>query len=73
MTTELKLTKVDGQNVLSLPREVLERLHLSAGESVRVAELNSDAAKPAGDADEMMRVAEDVMRRRHSMLRRLAE
>ena len=76
MTTELKLTKVGDETMIALPREVLERLHVTAGDSVRLSETEDGVALgPAGEAehDRQMKIAAEVMKRRESMLRRLAE
>ncbi|MEM1010915.1 MAG: AbrB/MazE/SpoVT family DNA-binding domain-containing protein [Planctomycetota bacterium] len=76
MTTEVKLKKVGEQTVIELPQEVLERLHVSAGDSVRLSETTDGVALgrvEESEHDRQMRLAQDVMKRRESMLRRLAE
>ncbi len=78
MTTELKLTKIGDETMIALPREVLERLHVTAGDSLQISETEAGVALRRCDAesdrhDRVMEIARRVMREDHDVLRRLAE
>jgi putative addiction module antidote len=79
MTTELELVQVGDETGVILPKAILERLHLAAGDRVRVHEdadgvrLQTQEEANDGGYEHQMRVARDVMRRRHSLLKKLAE
>ena len=72
---KLKVTTIGNSVGVVLPRELLARLRVGKGDSLFVSEL-ADGIKLAPYDPvfaEQMAVAEDVMRRRRTLLRKLAE
>ena len=72
---QLKLTTVGNSVGIVLPKELLARLRLEKGDVLHVTEL-SDGIKLAAYDPELaaqMAVAEDVMRRRRTLLHKLAQ
>ena len=75
MAVTVKLTTVGNSTGIVLPRELLEKLRVRKGDVLQVLETpNGIELTPfdAGQAREMD-VAESVMRRRRTLLRKLAE
>lgn len=72
---KLKITTVGNSAGVILPKELLARLRMGKGDELYVTEL-ADGIK-LGPYDpvfaEQMAVADDVMRRRRTLLRKLAE
>lgn len=72
---KLKITTVGNSAGVILPKELLARLRMEKGDELYVTEL-ADGIK-LGPYDpvfaEQMAVADDVMRRRRTLLRKLAE
>lgn len=72
---KLKITTVGNSAGVILPKELLARLRMEKGDELYVTEL-ADGIK-LGPYDpvfaEQMAVADDVMRRRRGLLRKLAE
>lgn len=72
---KLKVTTIGNSVGVVLPKELLARLRVGKGDSLFVSEL-ADGIKLAPYDPvfaEQMAVAEDVMRRRRTLLRKLAE
>lgn len=73
--TALKLTRIGNSVGVVLPKEVLARLKLEAGDSVYLTEAPDGYRLTPYDAEfeAQMKVARDVMKRRRSALRELAK
>jgi putative addiction module antidote len=73
--TKLKLTKIGNSVGAVLPREVLLRLNLEAGDSVYLTEAPDGVRLTpySPEFETQMTAAEVVMKRRRSVLRKLAE
>lgn len=72
---KLKITTVGNSAGVVLPKELLTRLRVEKGDELYVTEL-PDGIKLAPydpDFERQMEVAERVMRRRRTLLRKLAE
>lgn len=72
---KLKITTVGNSAGVVLPKELLTRMRLEKGDELYVTEL-PDGIKLAPydpEFERQMEVAEDVMRRRRTLLRKLAE
>lgn len=72
---KLKITTVGNSAGIVLPRELLAKLRVEKGDSLYVTELADGIKLGAYDPlfAQQMAVAEDVMRRRRTLLRKLAE
>ena len=72
---KLKITTVGNSAGVVLPKELLARLRLDKGDSLYVTELPDGIKLQAYDPAfaEQMDVAESVMRRRRTLLRKLSE
>ncbi|MBC7785804.1 MAG: AbrB/MazE/SpoVT family DNA-binding domain-containing protein [Burkholderiales bacterium] len=72
---KLKLTTVGNSTGVILPKELLERLRVSKGDSLHVLETPNGVELIGFDPEfaRQMDVAEKVMRRRRNVLKRLAE
>ena len=73
--TSIKVTTVGNTVSIVLPEELLKKLAVSEGDQLLARETPDGIEILRGDAslDEQMKVAEDVMRDREDVLRRLAE
>ena len=72
---KLKITTVGNSAGVVLPKELLTRLRLEKGDELYVTEL-ADGIKLAPydpEFERQMQVADGVMRRRRTLLRKLAE
>ncbi len=74
-TTTVKVTTVGNSVGIVLPKELLERLRISKGDTLHVAETPNGLELRPYDEElaKQMEVAEQVMRRRRNVLRKLAE
>lgn len=72
---KLKITTVGNSAGVVLPKELLARLRLDKGDTLYVTELPDGVKLQAYDPEfaEQMEVAESVMRRRRTLLRKLSE
>jgi putative addiction module antidote len=72
---KLKITTVGNSVGVVLPRELLTRLRVEKGDVLHVTELADGIKLAPYDPQfaEQMAVAEEVMRRRRTLLRQLAE
>lgn len=75
MAKSLKLTRVGNSVGVVLPRELLDRLHVSKGDLLYLVETPSGVELTPYDPEvaEQMEVAEAVMREDRDVLRKLAE
>lgn len=75
MVLKLKLTTVGNSTGVVLPKELLEKLRVSKGDTLHVLETpNGIKLIPFDPAfADQMDVAETVMRRRRTLLKKLAE
>ena len=75
MNAKLKITTVGNSAGVVLPRELLAKLRVEKGDTLYVTELPDDIKLAAFDPAfaAKMEVAEQVMRRRRNLLRRLAD
>lgn len=75
MNAKLKITTVGNSVGVVLPRELLAKLRVEKGDSLYVTELPDGIKLAAFDPEfaAKMEVAEQVMRRRRNLLRRLAD
>lgn len=72
---KLKLIKVGNSTGVILPKEVLDRLNLSAGDQLTVTQTSDGIMLSARgeEFDRQMAVARDVMKRYRNALRELAK
>ena len=75
MNASLKITKIGNSAGVVLPKELLAKLRVEKGDSLYVTELADGIKLGAYDPEfaVQMAVAESVMRRRRTLLRKLAE
>lgn len=75
MTTTLKITTIGNSAGVILPREVLDKLRVSKGDSLLAIETPNGIELTAFDPEvaEQLEVAERVMREDRDVLRKLAE
>jgi len=75
MTRKLKLTAIGNSTGVILPKELLERLRVSRGDELLVLETPDGIKLTPYDPEfaAQMEVAEKVMRKRRTLLRKLAE
>ena len=75
MPTSLKVTTVGNSTGVVLPKEILERLHVSKGDRLYVLETPNGIELVPYDPDfaDQMDIAERVMREDRNVLRKLAE
>ncbi len=73
--TQLKLTRIGNSVGVVLPKEVLARLRLEAGDAIFLTESPEGYRLTPYDAriDKQMAVARSVMKRRRAALRELAK
>ncbi|HET7656469.1 MAG TPA: AbrB/MazE/SpoVT family DNA-binding domain-containing protein [Luteimonas sp.] len=72
---KLKITAIGNSAGVILPRELLARLRLQKGDALYALETPDGIRLTAFDPElaAQMEVAEDIMRRRRSLLQKLAE
>lgn len=75
MGAQLKITTIGNSLGVILPKELLEKLRVGKGDLLQVLEVPGGISLTAysEEFDRQMDVAEDVMRRRRDVLRKLAE
>ena len=75
MAMKLKLIAVGNSTGVILPKELLEKLRVQRGDELHALETPDGVRLTQFDQtiDDQMDVAEDVMRRRRNVLRKLAE
>lgn len=75
MSAALKLTRIGNSVGVVLPKEILSRLKLEAGDTLHIAETPRGYEISAYDAEfaRQMEVAREVMRRNRDVLRELAK
>jgi putative addiction module antidote len=75
MAMKLKLTTIGNSTGLILPKELLEKLRVKKGDELHVLETKDGIELRQLDPEfaRQMDVAENVMRRRRNLLRKLAE
>jgi putative addiction module antidote len=73
--TKVKITAIGNSAGIILPKELLEKLRVSKGDTLTVSETPDGLALSALDehAARQMDVAEQIMRDNRNMLRKLAE
>lgn len=71
----LKVRKIGNSLGVVLPKEVLAKLRVGEGDQLTVSETPEGVALSAADKDaaELMRLAEDIMRKRRRVLKALAQ
>ncbi len=74
-TVTVKVTTVGNSVGIVLPKEMLERLRISKGDTLQVTETPDGVKLTPYDAEfaKQLAVAEGVMRKRRNVLRKLAE
>lgn len=75
MVTHLTIIDVDGLAGVTLPQEVLDRLHRGVGDSVSLIETVQGFELRAEDTEltRQMAIAEQIMLEDHDLLRKLAD
>lgn len=75
MAKKLKLRAIGNSTGVVLPKEILEKLRVRQGDELMVLETPDGITLTSYDPEfaRQMDVAEDVMRRRRNLLRKLAE
>ena len=75
MATTVEVTQIGDAAGLILPKELLERMRLRAGDRVQLAETADGwTLRPdRSEFDRQMEIANRIMRENHDLLRRLAE
>ncbi len=75
MAMTVKLTTVGNSTGIILPRELLDRLRLKKGDTLHVLETPNGVELTSFDPEmgRQLDVAENVMRRRRNLLKKLAE
>lgn len=75
MTRKLKLRAIGNSTGVVLPRDILDKLRVSAGDELMVLETKDGVTLTSYDPefDRQMEAAEKIMRRRRHLLRKLAE
>lgn len=75
MTTNLKITAIGNSFGVILPKDVLDKLRVSKGDSLLAIETPNGIELTAHDPDvvRQMEVAERVMRKYRDVLKKLAE
>ncbi len=73
--TTVKVIQVGSSTGIVLPKEVLERLRISKGDTLHIVETTEgvELAPYDPDFDAQLKVAEKVMRKRRDVLKKLAE
>ncbi len=75
MNKKLKVTAIGNSTGVILPKELLEKLRVSRGDELMVHETPDGIVLSPFNAEiaQQMEVAEQIMRRRRNLLRKLAE
>lgn len=75
MTTTLKITAIGNSAGVILPKEILEKLRVSKGDSLTVTEQPGGLKLSPYDQDfaEAMTLAEEIMREDRDVLKKLAQ
>ena len=75
MATTLKITTIGNSAGVILPKELLEKLRVSKGDSISITETPDGLLLNAFDEkiSHQMEVAERIMRENRNMLRKLAQ
>ncbi len=75
MTTNLKLTAIGNSTGVILPKDILDKLRVSKGDSLHAIETPNGIELTAHDpeVERQMEVAEKVMRKYRDVLRKLAD
>jgi len=75
MALKLKLIQIGNSTGVILPKELLDKLRVQKGDELHVLETPDGIRLTQFDAefDRQFAVAEDVMKRRRTLLRKLAE
>jgi putative addiction module antidote len=75
MTSKLKITTIGNSTGIILPKEILEKLRVSKGDTLFVIETSNGIELTAYNPEvaEQMKLAEQVMREDRDALRKLAE
>ena len=75
MTTRLKITAIGNSTGVILPKEILEKLRVSKGDTLFAIETSKgiELTPFNPEAAEQMKLAEQVMREDRDALRKLAE
>ncbi len=73
--TKLKIVQIGNSEGITLPKELMQRLKVKKGDTLYAIETPDGIELTPYDPEfaKQMEVAEDVMRRRRNMLRKLAE
>jgi len=73
--TKLKITSIGNSAGLILPKELLEKLRVSKGDTLTVTETPNGISLSAFDSefDEAMSLAEEIMREDRDVLKKLAQ
>jgi putative addiction module antidote len=70
----LKVRRIGNSLGVVLPKEVLAKLNVGEGDQLTVSDTPAGVAlAPADDTAELMRMAEDIMRKRRRVLKALAQ
>jgi putative addiction module antidote len=71
----LKVRRVGNSLGVVLPKDVLAKLRVSEGDELMVSDTPDGVALSSGDSEtaELMRLAEDIMRKRRKVLKALAQ
>jgi putative addiction module antidote len=71
----LKVRRIGNSLGVVLPKEVLAKLRVGEGDELTVTDTPDGVALSAGDSEtaELMRLAEDIMRKRRKVLKALAQ
>lgn len=75
MTRRVKLTAIGNSTGIILPKDLLEKLRVGRGDELMVLETPDGIRLTPYDAEfsEQMEVAERIMRKRRTLLQKLAE
>lgn len=75
MTRRVKLTAIGNSTGIILPKDLLEKLRVGRGDELMVLETPDGLRLTPYDAEfsEQMEVAERIMRKRRTLLQKLAE
>jgi putative addiction module antidote len=75
MTSKLKITTIGNSTGINLPKEILEKLRVSKGDTLFAIETSNGIELTAYNPEvaEQMKIAEQVMREDRDALRKLAE
>jgi putative addiction module antidote len=75
MTSKLKITTIGNSTGIILPKEILEKLRVSKGDTLFAIETSNGIELTAYNPEvaEQMKIAEQVMREDRDALRKLAE